>query len=339
MTGTLRVGILGSGFMGRVHGERLAQIPDVSVTAVCNPNLKSAEALAAGLGLAGTTTYADVERMLREAPLDALYVCLPPHAHGGEVEAAAARGLHLFLEKPIALDSERAASMVRAIETNGVVSQVGYQMRFRLAVERIVRELATGSAGRPTLFQARYFCNMAGGAWWRDKTRSGGQVYEQLIHLYDLALHLLGAPATASGFIANLCHEAQPDYTIEDTSAAVLRFKSGALASIVGSNAAMKDRFIGDFRLVCENVTLDYRSTGDWRDRDRATLYRSEGDALASDEVEETQDTWLPASEDFIAAIRERRETRAPAREGLAGIRLVEAVIRSAARGGAPTEL
>lgn len=133
----LRVAILGAGFIAKIHAERLRQRDDVECVAICKAVPAVAEAMAKQVGLAGVRIFDDFERMLDEIRPDALYVCLPPFAHSGQVELAAERGIHLFLEKPIALTEERGSSMVRAIEKAGVVSQAGFQFRFRRSVERL----------------------------------------------------------------------------------------------------------------------------------------------------------------------------------------------------------
>ena len=72
------------------------------------------------------------------------------------ITLVAEKGIHIFNEKPIALNLERGQSMVDAIEKAGVHSQVGYHMRFGKAVRRVRELMETGVAGRPTLFSANY---------------------------------------------------------------------------------------------------------------------------------------------------------------------------------------
>jgi len=129
--------------------------------------------------------------------------------------------------------------MVEAIEKAGVVSQVGFHMRFRASVSKLKQILDEGSAGRTTMFTGRFWCNMLGKDWWQRKDGSGGQIYEQLIHIYDLALHLLGQPDSVCGFMDNLTHTHVEGYTIEDTSIGTIRFADGSLATITGSNSAL----------------------------------------------------------------------------------------------------
>lgn len=329
----VNVAILGSGGMARGHARQLLKQPEVRVRAVCARTDERGSRWRSESGAAGAVVYTDFDTMLDNEPLDALYVCLAPDAHTGQVERAAARGLHLFLEKPIALGVEHAQRMVDAIETAGVVSQVGYHLRFRKTMQRLDALIAVGTAGRPTLFEGRFWCNMAGNDWWRSKQRSGGQTYEQAIHIYDLALHFLGAPQRVWGQVERLCDH-PPDYDIEDTSLGLIRFANGALASISASNCAVPDRYISDFRAVFEGVTVEYRSTGDGSVPPEATL-RWNGN---TEHISEDGDVYAAETDAFLAAVRGQRLSPVPARDGLLGIRVVTAMLRSAEDGGRPVD-
>ena len=316
----LRVGLLGSGFIAGVHAASLRQVAGVTVAAVAGIDRGHVAGFAARHGI--SACYDSFASMLDAERLDAVYVCIPPFAHRDEVELACGLGVHVFLEKPIAPGSAQAARMVAAIETAGVRSQVGFHMRFRKSVRALKQRIDSGEAGPPTLFTGRYWVNMDGAPWWRDRARSGGQVFEQAIHLYDLARHLCGDVATVQGLQRNLCHQGRPDYTIEDTSVGTLQFRNGALGVITGSNCAIRDHFIGDFRLVCGTLTCDYSSTGQpWVTPDSARIHR----AGTVEVLTEDEDPYLLETRDFIAAIREDRPAATPAREGLEAIRMVEA--------------
>src|SRR5690606_5337314 len=127
----------------------------------------------------GAAAYTDFTAMLDRECLDLLIVALPPFAHEGQVEAAAQRGIHLLVEKPIALTQEQADAMVAA--SRGVVAACGFMYRFGAAVERWDQLRTAGATGRIAHFSASFHCNALHAPWWRDRTRSGGQMVEQLI--------------------------------------------------------------------------------------------------------------------------------------------------------------
>src|SRR5688572_15270020 len=127
----LRVGILGPGGIAARHATALSSSGlQMQLVAVCGRDATKTGAFAAGhSGVA----YTDFERMLGEARLDLLIVALPPFAHEGQVEAAAAAGVNLLVEKPIALSNERADAMVAA--SANVTAACGFMYRFGAAVE------------------------------------------------------------------------------------------------------------------------------------------------------------------------------------------------------------
>ena len=318
-----RCGVIGAGFMGKNHAQRLARHPLAELVAMADTDTEKAGAIVREVA-PQARFHATGHEMLAAEKLDALYVALPPFAHAGEVEAAAAKGLHVFLEKPLAISSARAQTMVTAIERAGVVSQVGFHLRFLKSVTALKKAIDEGAAGRPTLFSGRYWTRMDGSDWWRDRGRSGGQALEQIIHMYDLAMFLFGPLAEAQGVAANLTHLNRADYTIEDTSLGVARFRNGALAVVTGSNCAVDMHFFGDFRVVCEHLTLDHVCAGQtWVAPDRATFYRSNGQV---ETLVEDGDPYGAETDDFLAAIRGKRPALTPVRQGLEAMRVAEKV-------------
>ena len=111
----LRAAILGAGGMGHRHAQSLKELETVSLRAVCDVKESAANELAQSYN---ARVYTDFDKMLREEKPDLLFLCLPPFAHNGEVEKAADLGIHIFIEKPIALEEVRARTIVQSIQKN-----------------------------------------------------------------------------------------------------------------------------------------------------------------------------------------------------------------------------
>ena len=255
----IKCAVFGAGSMARLHSRNAEAGGQAEVVGVCSRSSSSAAALSEELQRE-VPFYRDFYRMLDEAQPEALLVCVPPYAHKGEVEAAAERGVHLFLEKPLALHLERAASMCAAVEKSGVITQVDFHHRFHPLVHRIKQLIEGGIGGKPLLMQTRFFCNSLHTAWWRDKDRSGGQLLEQVIHLFDLILYFLGPINRVNAFRDTLCHQEQLDYTVEDTTVASMRADSGAMVSLAASNCGIPQQWEAAFHLICEKITGIYSS-------------------------------------------------------------------------------
>ncbi len=333
MVNEIKVGILGAGFMGGMHARNLLNHEGVSVSAICSRTLDSAQKLADGLEQDGVRCFDDFEAMLDSVALDALVVSLPPFAHCGQVEKAAAKGIDLFLEKPLAINTEVASSMVAAIEESGVKSMMGFHMRYGGALEKLKKLIDEGMAGRPTLYDARYECRMDAGTWWARKDGSGGQILEQVIHLYDMSRFLFGDVKTVSGLAANICHEGLDGYSIEDTSIGGVKFESGAMATIAGSNCGVKWEWNNPFTVICENLTVRFT------DANKAEFIYTGGEETKREMVDASVDMYAAEIADFVALLRGESMLVPDAREGLIDLKMTCGVLESASKGGIPIDI
>lgn len=328
----IRAAILGMGNMGCKHLTILRSFEEVEIAALCARRAESAEQYNRDNGT-DFPVYEDFELMLEEQKIDVLWVCLPPFAHCGQIEKAAERGIHIFNEKPIALNLERGQSMADAIARSGVHSQVGYHMRFGKAVRRVRELMESGIAGRPTLFSANYECNSLHTPWWRDRSKSGGQIFEQIIHLYDMAYYMMGDVDVVSGFIANITHQDIPDYTVEDTSSVALRFANGTLGSITASNNAIPGRWAGVFRIMFENMAVEFSDHNNCR-----IVFTKEGNR---EEFVSFEDDVALTDEDryFIDVLLGKRAPFATMEEGLTGLKIVSGACESSDNNGMPVKI
>lgn len=324
-TKILRAGILGCGGIAPKHAQAALALQDeITLVAFCDHTEAKARALAGQFAVGSAQTFTDYRALIERADLDLLIVCLPPFAHRDEIELAAARGIHLLVEKPIALTSTRAWQMVTAVEHAGIKTQVGFMYRFGAAVTHLQKQLAHGEVGAPGLFSARYFCNALHAPWWRIREKSGGQLIEQAIHLFDAMRFLLGEPATVFCRQANVFHRATPDYSIEDVSATIFSFANGALGVIYATNGAIPGRWSKEWRVVTQKLVAEF---SDWNN---ATFTRTDAQPLSSARIASTQDVFILQMRDWVNAIRTQGETRTPMREGAKSLDLVLAAARSA---------
>ncbi|MBA3520692.1 MAG: Gfo/Idh/MocA family oxidoreductase [Rhizobiales bacterium] len=317
----LRAGILGPGGIAQRHAAAILAIPEAAeLVAVCG---RDPERTAAFADRFGGAPYAALERMLDEANLDLLIVALPPFAHGDEMRQAARRGIHLLLEKPIALSDDEADRLVAAAHEAGIKTQVGFMYRFGAAVSRWRALQAAGETGPVGLFTGRFHCNSLHAPWWRERAKSGGQMVEQLIHLIDLVRFHMGEPSTVYARAANLFHKDLPRYDSEDVSAIVFGFEGGAIATLNSTNAAIPGLWAKEWQIVAE------RMTGHFQDWNRATLTWTMGDARDEKIADETN-VFSAELLDLVAAIREDRPALTPVTEGAKSLKLALAVRRAA---------
>lgn len=315
---TLRVALLGTGNIAARHAAAVDGVAGLALVAACGRRLESAGAFGAKFGAAAFT---DFDRMLDEARPDLLIVALPPDAHEGQVERAAAAGVHLLVEKPIALTLDRGRSMVAA--SGAVVAACGFMYRFGAAVERWDALAASGQTGRAGHFSASYHCNSLHSHWWRERARSGGQMVEQVIHLVDLMRHSLGSPDTVYARAANLFHRKVDRYDSEDVSAMIFGYRDGRIGVLHASNAAVPGRWLKGWQIVAEHAT------GIFADWNRAEIVTT-GDPVDSVSIAAATDPFVAQLENLRDAILNRRSPRVPLADGLASLELVLAARRSA---------
>jgi predicted dehydrogenase len=317
----LRVGLLGAGGIGGRHATAAAQLQEeMEFVACCGREEGKTEEFAARFNAA---PFTDFERMLGEAKLDLLIVALPPFAHAGQVERAVRAGVHLLVEKPIALDMERANGMVAAADAAGVVAACGFMYRFGAATMRWDELAAGGETGLAGHFSGQFHSNSLHSPWWRERAKAGGQVVEQLIHIVDLARHTLGMPQTVYARAANLFHRDVPRYDTEDVSAIILGYDDGRIGVLHASNAAVPGRWFKQWQIVAGKMT------GLFADFNAAELVRTSSE-VSSEHIKSGKDVFVAQLEDVAAAIRQRRPPMVPLSDGAASLRVVLAARQSA---------
>lgn len=150
--GTLRVGIAGCGAISRNHLEAFRALDNVQIVGVCDIDPDRARATAAAWGIpAAVTTVGE----LLGLGLDLVSVCTPHPTHEDVVLQAAAAGVHVLCEKPIAIELASAERMVTACDDAGVKLGVLFQRRFWPAAQRIRAAIDDGTLGRPIMGQCK----------------------------------------------------------------------------------------------------------------------------------------------------------------------------------------
>jgi predicted dehydrogenase len=262
--------------------------------------------------------------MFDQVPLDLVLICLPPFGHKDEVEVAADHGVNVLIEKPIALTSEHAWKMVKAVEKAGIKSQVWFMFRFGAAIEKLKAMIEDGSAGQVGLMSARYFCNSLHAAWWREREKSGGQITEQVIHMVDLMRYLMGDPQTVFSIQNNLFHKYVENYTIEDTSGTVMEFKDGGIGVIFASNNAIPGKWLNDYHIVTQKLTAEFS------DANNATFTHTGAKEVKTETISSNDDYYLREVLDIYQAITTNTTTRTPIEEGALTLDLALAITKSA---------
>src|SRR5918995_7271588 len=162
----MRIAMVGAGGVAARHVRVLTGL-GARVVAVADPVGEAARRLASDCGAAA---YPDVDAALDAQPVDAVYVCVPPFAHGAPERAVLARRLPLFVVKPLAADLDTATELAAEIAERGVVTGTGYHWRCLDTVERAAALLADAP---PRLALGAWLDKVPPPAWWSTRALSG----------------------------------------------------------------------------------------------------------------------------------------------------------------------
>jgi predicted dehydrogenase len=333
----VHLGLIGSGNITRTHA-LAATAAGFTVAAVLGRTLDGATRLCEERG---GTPYDSLVRFLAHPGLSSVAIGTPSGLHAEHGIAAARRGLHVLVEKPIDISVDRADALIDAAERAGVQLAVCFQDRFAPDVCVVKDLIERGALGRLLLVDARvpwyrppsyYASSNWRGTWALD---GGGALMNQGIHTLDLLLWLLGEVARVRGSASTLRHAIE----VEDTAQALLEFQSGARGTLSVTTAA--------FPGYPRSVTI----TG------TAGTVTLEGDALVAADLEGGTPPGLAVRQraaddgrastpavsdisghqalfaDFARAIRTGARPRCDGRDGRRSVALVRAVYDSSASG------
>jgi predicted dehydrogenase len=176
--------------------------------------------------------------LLAAPDIEVVSICTPPASHVPLVEAAAAAGKHVLVEKPLAVTVADADRSIRACAAAGVHLGVVHQQRARAAVRALREVVRSGRIGRPLLGIAtqawfRTQGEIDGDPWRGSASAGGGVLLDQAVHVLDLLIWMLGEPAWVCGGTALLSRRMDA----EDCAAAAIGFSSGAVGTLAATTA------------------------------------------------------------------------------------------------------
>ncbi len=238
-SGTVRIGLLGAGFVAGVHAEALREVRGARVTAVFSRTAARAQAFAAAHGVPRWSD--DWRSVATGADVDLVLVLLPNFLHAQATLAAAGAGKHVVVEKPFCLTLSEADAMIDACRSAGVMLGYGEQLCFTPKYERVRQLAAAGALGRLHYLRQSEKHSGPHADWFWDVSRSGGGV------LMDMGCHAFGwfrwvlgpqwRPVEVTCRCETLVHGSRTQG--EDQSVAVVGFENdaGARAIALAENA------------------------------------------------------------------------------------------------------
>lgn len=204
----MRVGLVGTGGMGKVHYANLCRIEGCEVAAVVGHSPRSRAAADEW----GVPCFETITAMVNGCDIDVVDICTPTYMHHDMVMESLRLGKNTICEKPIALSVKDAREMLDEAERQGVNLYVAQVLQFTKEVRFLREAIESGEFGRPldACFERLSACpNWAVGGWLFDVNKSGLLPYDLHIHDLDVIVSLFGRP---SGFTFTSCRGADKDY-------------------------------------------------------------------------------------------------------------------------------
>ena len=267
MAKTLRVGMIGYGFMGKAHSNAWRQAPrffplkaHVGMHTICGRQAAAVQSVRAHLGWENASH--DWLEVVESPLIDVVDIATPNASHAEIAIAAARAGKHVLCEKPLALNVKQAAAMLAAAQKNKVVHMVCHNYRRVPAIALARRMIGEGALGEIHHFRARYAQDWLVDPeyplkWRLDKNSGGGAHADINVHIIDLARYLVGEfkevcgmmhtfikerplPGASSKVLSQAAKalEKKGKVTVDDAGLFIGRFTNGALASLEATRCA-----------------------------------------------------------------------------------------------------
>ncbi|MCW2134774.1 Gfo/Idh/MocA family protein [Arthrobacter sp. VKM Ac-2550] len=228
---TIRIGIIGAGFMGSQHAVFISRQEGVELTAVADP---LSWTLA---GATGASYFSDHRELLASGMVDAVIIANPNAAHVSTAIDALNAGIPSLLEKPLATSLEEVQLLIGAQRNSATPVLVGHHRRHHPAVTAARAAIANGELGKIVAVNGMWLTRKADTyfdtAWRREK--GAGIMLINAVHDLDLLRFLCGEIISVQATVSNTAR----GFAVEDTAGFVLRFENGAVGSLIASDAAV----------------------------------------------------------------------------------------------------
>lgn len=338
---TVRLGLIGAGLIGARHAAAIAQARGARLAAIVDPSPEALDQIDDPSAL----RFSDPEALIAAKAVDGLIIATPNRLHAAQTGLAIEAGLPALVEKPFTDTVAEGEALVAAARAKGVPLLTGHHRRYNPLIEKGRALIESGAVGQVLTIQTSCWLKKPDAyfeAPWR-RQKGAGPVLVNLIHDVDLMRYLCGDVASVQAMTANLAR----GHEIEDSAVCILRFASGALATMTLSDAVPAP--LSWELTAAENPA--YAPTGEscyWIGGSEGTLALPQ---LTLWRHPDGGDWWSPIDarrypvpatdplvtqvEHFADVIRGKAQPRVSGADGLEATRIIDAIHRSAETGTA----
>lgn len=226
----VRLAFAGTGYISRIHARAAQKLPGAELAAVVNHRSESMDTFAQEFAI--PRRYPTIEALLRDGEIDAVSINTPNYLHAPQTIAALAAGVHVLVEKPMALNAAEAVQMIAAGKQSGALLMVAHCWRFHEEVRWLKEQVDAGRIG-PVVRTKGYGVHVNWGptGWFTQKRFAGGGALADMgIHAIDTVRFLMGDPQPVSVYARLGTYYQQAD--VDDTGILVVNWDNGATSYI-----------------------------------------------------------------------------------------------------------
>lgn len=223
----VRIGFIGTGRFAVEHAEVLQKM-DIAITACYGTNPEKTKLFSNKFQC---RIYDDPFALISRDVIDVLYIVIPPFAHNGEIElAAAANKIPFFCEKPVGLDLSVCKKVVTQIENTKLITSCGYLLRYEKLFDEVKKIINRNFLSTVRIYSYSYMPTVS---WWKRMELSGGMMVESGSHYVDLLRYLMGEITSVSAVFSQGCANSKiENCNIYDSMESNIKFQTGSIGSI-----------------------------------------------------------------------------------------------------------
>jgi predicted dehydrogenase len=288
--------------------------------------------LAKRYGVENNFSYEDYDDLLASRIIDAVYIALPNSMHHEFALRALERGVHVLCEKPLTTASRDAEELVEAAEDGSALLMTAYRLHFDRANLEAAEIVRSGKIGEPRFFNSSFSLQLAQGNIRADRSLGGGPLYDLGVYCINAARYFFREEPEEVFAFSSRGHDRR-FAEVDEMTSAILRFPDGKLAQFAcsfGASPVTWCEVVGTKGSLC--LTNSYEYTEDMELEVTLESGKTESRTFAR------RDQFAPELVHFSECIQKGRKPEPDGREGLADVRVIEALLASA-RSGRPQRL
>lgn len=321
----IRYAVVGLGYISQIavlpafeHARENSEL-----TALVSSDAEKLKKLGRKYGIENTYTYEQYGDCLKSGEIDAVYIGLPNNMHRAYTESAAEAGIHVLCEKPMAMDEDECQTMIAAVKDAGVKLMIAYRLHFERGNLSAMEMVKSGKIGQPRIFTSIFSQQVKAGNSRLDREVAGGAIYDMGVYCINAARYLFRAEPEEV-FAWNQSSKDERFAEVPEMTSAMMKFPGDRIATFTCSFGAT-DR--SEFEIVGTKGSLKMDPGYEMAEDLKLDLTV---DGKTKKQVFKKRDQFAPELIYFSDCILSNKQPEPSGEEGLADVRVIQALLQSA---------